>query len=1003
MLKDIIVKGAREHNLKNIDVKIPRNKITVITGLSGSGKSTLAFDTIYAEGQRRYVESLSAYARQFLGIMNKPDIDSIEGLSPAISIEQKTTSKNPRSTVGTVTEIYDYLRLLYARIGSMHCPKCHEQIRPLSAQNIVNSILSENKQVIVLAPIIRGQKGTHEKVFEKLKKDGFVRVRVNSKIVRLEDTPKLARYEKHFIEAVVDRIQTNDENRLRLSDAVEQALHAGDSKLIILDPNQRIDENAQGIKRGAGETLYSTFGACPNHTDIIFEQLEPRMFSFNSPFGACQTCLGLGEHLLIDEDLLIPDKTKSIMDGALTIYGKMDLKWRTQQIAAVGKKFKFDIFTPIDKYKKEQLQVLLYGTDIPIKARWSTGANMNMQDGFEGVIPQTMRLYKSTESNYRKEKIEKLMISKPCLTCKGKRLQDKILSVKVDEQSIINLTDFNIEKLLNFFQQLPNKLNTKDKFIAKQVLKEITDRLSFLNNVGLSYLNLSRSARTLSGGEAQRIRLATQIGANLMGVLYVLDEPSIGLHQRDNDKLIATLKQLRDLGNTLLVVEHDEDTIKQADHVIDIGPGAGVHGGHIVAKGTPKEVEENEKSLTGKYLSGKKSIEINTLRRESDKFIELKGASENNLQNIDVKFPTKILCAITGVSGSGKSTLMNQTLIPAIKRRLKATNIKVGKHKELILPDTIKDIIVINQEPIGKTPRSNPATYIKLFDEVRKIFAATKESKKRGYHMGRFSFNVIGGRCETCRGDGLIKIEMNFLPDVYVECDECHGKRYNKETLDITYKEKSIADVLNMSVEFALEFFQNHTSIKRKLQTLFDVGLGYIKLGQSSTTLSGGESQRIKLTRELSKLKKANTLYLLDEPTTGLHFEDVRKLIDVLNRLVNKGSSVFVIEHNLDVVKCADYVIDLGPEGGEGGGNIVAQGTPEEITKNKKSHTGKYLKKVIENTIKNYQNNLKETKKPKSKTKKSKSTSFERIPGHRDLKKEEFEKMMAKRNQEQED
>jgi excinuclease ABC subunit A len=973
MLKDIIIRGARQHNLKNITVTIPRNKFTVITGLSGSGKSSLAFDTIYAEGQRRYVESLSAYARQFLGIMSKPDIDSIEGLSPAISIEQKTTSKNPRSTVGTVTEIYDYLRLLFARIGTVHCPQCQSPIKPQSAETITGRIMAEEgRQLIILAPIIRGKKGTHEQIFDDLLKEGFSRVRVDGKIYRLDtvkDEVKLARYEKHTIEAIIDRITINQDTRLRLSEAVESALQKGEGKMIVLDSDKRAEENIkaknqnksshQTIKKlkgstneiGTGETTYSNFGACPNHPQITFEELEPRMFSFNSPFGACPTCSGLGDHLEVDPDLLIPNKKLSIIDGAIAIYGKMDTKWRAQQISVVGKKYKFDIFMPIKDFSQKQLKILLYGTNEPLQGKWSNGAKMHMNDGWEGIIPQTMRLYHQTESDYRKQKIEKMMRAKPCQQCQGKRLKQNMLAVKIADQNIINLTDLSIERSLEFFESLPKKLGDKDLFIAKQVLKEITDRLLFLNNVGLGYLNLSRTARTLSGGEAQRIRLATQIGANLMGVMYILDEPSIGLHQKDNQKLIDTLHRLRDLGNTLIVVEHDEETMLAADYLIDLGPGAGVHGGSIVAEGTPKQVMNNKTSHTGKFLLGKEKIAIPNKRRElpknSQDEITLKGCTQNNLKNITITLPTKVLCAITGVSGSGKSTLMNQTFIPALKKKLGLTFDRVGAHKSLAIPDDVKTVIVINQEPIGRTPRSNPATYTKIFDEIRKIYASTKESRMRGYKAGRFSFNVPGGRCEECRGDGTIKIEMNFLPDVYVTCDACKGKRYNKDTLDIFYREKNIAEVLNMTVEDALLFFENHPSIKRKVQTLFDVGLAYIKLGQSATTLSGGESQRIKLTRELAKQKRGHTIYLLDEPTTGLHFEDIRKLLQVLNRLVDKGNSIYVIEHNLDVVKCADYVVDLGPEGGERGGTILAKGRPKEIAKVKNSYTGQFLKKLL--------------------------------------------------------
>ncbi len=951
MRDSISVKGAREHNLKNIDVELPRNKLIVITGLSGSGKSTLAFDTIYAEGQRRYVESLSAYARQFLGLMDKPDVDSIDGLSPAISIEQKSTSKNPRSTVGTVTEIYDYLRLLFARIGTHHCPKCNSSIHPQSPENITSLILADKEKTLVfLAPIIRGMKGTHEQIFEDLKKEGYTKIRIDQRIYEsdtIKEEVKLLRYEKHWIEAVIDSIKISDEERSRIAEAVEQALKTGKGTMIVIDEENKDADKKRELERFEGETMYSTFGACPNHPEIVFESLEPRMFSFNSPFGACPVCHGLGEITEISEDLIIPDRNVSIMDGALAVYGKMDLSWRVQQIATVGKKHAFDVFTPIRDFTENQLQVLLYGDREPINGNWSNGANMWMRDGWEGVIPQTMRLYRQTESDWRKADIEKFMKSRICTTCNGKKLQPVVLAVQILGKSIIDVTDLSIEQAVDFFVNLPAQLNEKELTIAQQILKEINQRLGFLKNVGLGYLSLSRAAKTLSGGEAQRIRLATQIGSNLMGVLYILDEPSIGLHQRDNAKLINTLHRLRDLGNTLIVVEHDEDTIRNADYIVDMGPGAGVHGGYIVAEGTPEEIMKNGKSLTGKYLSNKLQIEVPTDRKTPCGFIIVTGAEENNLKNLTVQLPLGVLCGITGVSGSGKSTLMNQTVMPSLREKFGERVDKIGKYKTIDLPGIIRNVIVIDQDPIGRTPRSNPATYTKLFDEIRKIFAVTKEAKVRGYKEGRFSFNVKGGRCETCQGDGVLRIEMNFLPDVYVQCSECKGKRYNKETLAVLYKGKNIAEVLDMTVEEASSFFENFPSVSRKLQTLLDVGLGYIKLGQSSTTLSGGESQRIKITRELSKNKSGHVIYMLDEPTTGLHFDDTKRLIKVLNRLVAKGNTVYVIEHNLDVIKSCDYIIDLGPEGGAAGGEILAKGTPEQVSENPESHTGKFLKHMF--------------------------------------------------------
>jgi excinuclease ABC subunit A len=950
MRDSIFVKGAREHNLKNIDVEIPRNKFIVITGLSGSGKSTLAFDTIYAEGQRRYVESLSAYARQFLGLMDKPDVDSIEGLSPAISIEQKSTSKNPRSTVGTVTEIYDYLRLLYARIGVHYCPRCGSAIRPQSAENITSLVMSDkDKTLTFLAPIIRGMKGTHEQIFEDLKKQGYTKIRVDQKVCDSDSVKnlKLARYEKHWIEAVIDTLKINDEDRSRISEAVEQSLQVGKGTMLVIDAKMKSDKRKE-LERFEGETTYSTFGACPNHPDIVFENLEPRMFSFNSPFGACPECHGLGEITKVSEELVIPDKSKSIMDGALEVYGKMELSWRASQIAAVAKKYGFDVFTPINKLTKKQLHILLYGDMTPVEVNWSNGSNMwTRRTGWEGVIPQTMRLYRQTESDWRKEDIERFMKSNPCNACQGKRLKPVVLAVRILDKSIIDATDLSIEKAVEFFANLSSHLNEKEMMIAKQILKEINERLGFLKNVGLGYLTLSRAARTLSGGEAQRIRLATQIGSNLMGVLYILDEPSIGLHQRDNEKLISTLKRLRDIGNTLIVVEHDEDTIRNADYIIDMGPGAGVHGGHIVAEGTPSDIMKNKSSLTGKYLSGELRIDVPRNRKKPEDWITIKGAGENNLKKITAKLPLGVLCGITGVSGSGKSTLMNQTVMPILRDRFGEQVDNIGEYDSIDVPKLVRNVIVIDQDPIGRTPRSNPATYTKLFDEIRRIFASTKEAKSRGYTEGRFSFNVKGGRCETCQGDGVIRIEMNFLPDVYVQCSECHGKRYNKETLDILYKGRNISDVLDMEVDEAAKFFENIPSVSRKLRTLLDVGLGYIKLGQSSTTLSGGESQRVKISRELSKNKSGHVVYMLDEPTTGLHFDDTKRLIGVLNRLVEKGNTVYVIEHNLDVVKSCDYIIDMGPEGGEAGGKIIAQGRPEEVAENSKSYTGRFLKKML--------------------------------------------------------
>jgi excinuclease ABC subunit A len=883
--------------------------------------------------------------------MDKPDVDSIDGLSPAISIEQKSTSKNPRSTVGTVTEIYDYLRLLFARIGTHHCPKCRSSIHPQSPENITAMVMAEKgKTLIFAAPIIRGMKGTHEQVLDDLKKQGYTKIRVDQKIHEsdnIKEELKLIRYEKHWIEAIIDTVKISDAERSRTAEAVEQALQIGKGTMIVLEAENADAGKKREMDRFEGETTFSTFGACPNHPEIVFESLEPRMFSFNSPWGACPTCHGLGEITEVSEDLIIPDKTKSIIDGALAVYGKMDLSWRAQQLSVVGDKYGFNLFSPIKDLTEKQLHVLLHGDREPLNGNWSNGANMWMREGWEGIIPQTMRLYKQTESEWRKEDIEKFMKSRLCNTCNGKRLQPVVLAVRIQDKSIIDITDLPIEQAVDFFANLPSRLNEKEMAIAKQVLKEINERLGFLKNVGLGYLSLSRAAKTLSGGEAQRIRLATQIGSNLMGVLYILDEPSIGLHQRDNAKLINTLHRLRDLGNTLIMVEHDEETIRSADYIVDIGPGAGVHGGHIVAEGTPAEVMANKKSLTGKYLSGELKIDVPAERKKPVAYITITGAEENNLKNLVAKLPLGVLCGITGVSGSGKSTLMNQTVMPALRQKFGERIDKIGKHQSIEVPPLVRNVIVIDQDPIGRTPRSNPATYTKLFDEIRRIFAFTKEAKARGYTEGRFSFNVKGGRCETCHGDGVLRIEMNFLPDVYVQCSECQGKRYNRETLSVLFKGKNIAEVLDMTVEEATKFFENMPRVSRKLQTLLDVGLGYIKLGQSSTTLSGGESQRIKITRELSKHKSGHVVYMLDEPTTGLHFDDTKRLITVLNCLVEKGNTVYIIEHNLDVVKSCDYLIDLGPEGGAAGGEILAEGTPEEVAENGKSYTGKFLKRML--------------------------------------------------------
>jgi len=943
MQKNIVIKGAREHNLKNIDVEIPRDKLVVITGLSGSGKSTLAFDTIYADGQRRYVESLSAYARQFLGMMKKPDVDSIEGLSPAISIEQKTTSKNPRSTVGTVTELYDYLRLLYARIGVPYCPEHNIAIQPLSPQKMTENILKEyDEEIYILAPIVQKKKGTYEKLFSDLNKEGFLRVRVNGEIARTDEEIKIDRYRMHDIDIVIDRITPKDD-KTRLFQDIEQGTHRSDGLIKIVSVKD-FEKN----KDKAKEKLFSAKMSCPV-CGLSFEELQPRMFSFNSPFGACEECSGLGVKMEFDADLIIPDKTKSIADGAIMIYRNAVDGWRGQHLATIAKHYKFSAMTPIKDLTKEQVDILMYGSkdNIAFNLEGRNGtSSFNYTGTWEGLIPQSQRLYKQTESDYRRKEMEKFMRTSLCPSCQGKRLKAKVLAVKISNKSIIDITNLSIQDTIDFFKKL--KLDTKQKEIATHVLKEINSRLEFLEKVGLSYLTLSRSSGTLSGGEAQRIRLATNLGTNLTGVLYVLDEPSIGLHQKDNQKLVDTLHKLRDLGNTVIVVEHDEDTIRQADYVIDMGPGAGIYGGEVVAIGTPEQIEKNKKSLTGQYLSGVEFIHTPKTRRQPIDFLKVIEASENNLKSINLEIPIGVFTCITGVSGSGKSSLVYETIYPFLMNKFYDSKMEVGKVKDIVIPKVIDKVISIDQSPIGRTPRSNPSTYTKLFDEIRWVFAASPEAKLRGYDIGRFSFNVKGGRCEACQGDGQIKIEMNFLPDIYVDCEECKGKRYNAETLEILYKKKSIADVLDMSVDEAYSFFENIPGIRRKLQTLVDVGLGYIKLGQSSVTLSGGVAQRIKLTKELSKRDTGNTIYLLDEPTTGLHFHDVKKLISVLNSLVEKGNTIVVIEHNLDVIKSADYIIDLGPDGGQAGGNVVAIGTPEEISKNKKSYTAEFIKKMIE-------------------------------------------------------
>ncbi len=937
-MEKLIVKGARAHNLKNVDVTIPRDKLVVLTGLSGSGKSSLAFDTIYAEGQRRYVESLSAYARQFLGQMDKPDVDTIEGLSPAISIDQKTTSKNPRSTVGTVTEIYDYLRLLFARVGHPTCPNHNIEISSQTVEQMVDRIMEypERTRLQVLGPVVSGRKGTHVKVLEEVKKQGFVRVRVDGDMLDLGEEIELEKNKKHSIEVVIDRIVVKEGVEARLADSLETALKMGEGKVIV-------------DVIGEEELLFSENHACPICGFSIGE-LEPRMFSFNSPFGACPDCDGLGVKLEVDPDLVIPNKDLTLKQHAIAPWEPNSSQYYPQLLEAVCTHYGIDMDIPVSAIPDEQIDKILYGSGkekIYFKYENDYGQVRESHIAFEGVMNNIKRRYKETSSDYIREQMEKYMGEHKCPTCKGYRLKKESLAVLIDGHHVGKLTDLSVEEAYDFFGQL--HLTEKEMKIANLIMREIKERLGFLINVGLDYLTLSRAAGTLSGGEAQRIRLATQIGSRLTGVLYILDEPSIGLHQRDNDRLIETLKNMRDIGNTLIVVEHDEDTMLAADYLIDVGPGAGVHGGEIVSKGTPEEVMKDDYSLTGQYLSGKRFIPLPIERRKGDgRFIEIKGAKENNLKNVNVKFPLGTFTAVTGVSGSGKSTLINEILHKSLAQKLHRAKSKPGAHKEVKGIDQLDKVIDIDQSPIGRTPRSNPATYTGVFDDIRDVYASTNEAKVRGYKKGRFSFNVKGGRCEACRGDGIIKIEMHFLPDVYVPCEVCHGKRYNRETLEVKYKGKSIAEILEMTVEDALTFFENIPKIRRKLQTIYDVGLSYVKLGQPATTLSGGEAQRVKLASELHRRSNGKSFYILDEPTTGLHVDDIARLLNVLQRLVENGDTVLVIEHNLDVIKAADHLIDLGPEGGLKGGTILATGTPEVIAETAESYTGKYLKPILQ-------------------------------------------------------
>lgn len=946
MANEIIIKGARVHNLKNIDVKIPRDKFVVITGLSGSGKSSLAFDTIYAEGQRRYVESLSAYARQFLGLMDKPDVEQIEGLSPAISIDQKSSSRNPRSTVGTVTEIYDYMRLLYAKIGIPHCYKCGRSLSKQTIQQIAEKVwaLPQETDFMILAYLVRDKKGEHRKALERVKASGYKRAKVNGEMMTIEEALELDfdKYKKHTIEVVIDRLRRDGskETKSRLLQSLETALDMGNGFISIYLPRE--DKSLS----------FSEHFNCPEHTEVNFANIEARNFSFNSPHGACPTCTGLGTKLTVDPELVIPNPRLSLAEGAIRPWSRTAANqgWYATILEAVAKRHGFSTRVPVNKLSKKQLDIILHGTgDEHYDVNWNSqkfAGNYNAT--YEGVIPNLERRYKETDSDYIRSEIERYMKIEPCEACQGKRLKPESLCIKVDDKNIAEVSALNIEEMQKFFTELAKKLTETENIIAKQILREIKERLIFLRNVGLEYLTLDRSSSTLSGGEAQRIRLATQIGSSLMGVLYILDEPSIGLHQRDNDRLIATLKSLRDLGNTVIVVEHDEETILSADYVIDIGPGAGKHGGEIVAVGVPASIKKNKKSLTGQYLSGQKSIPLpKKYRSGNGKVLSILGASEFNLKDIDVSFPLGKFISITGVSGSGKSTLMTEILAKALAKHFYRAKENPGKHKQIKGLEHIDKVIDIDQSPIGRTPRSNPATYTGVFTYIRDLFAELQEAKIRGYKAGRFSFNVKGGRCEACQGDGVIKIEMNFLPNVYVECKECHGKRYNEEALEIHYKGKNISEVLSMTAEEAMQFFANIPHIYNKLKTLVDVGLGYLSLGQPATTLSGGEAQRIKLASELSRRSSGKTLYILDEPTTGLHFDDVKRLLEVLERLVDKGNTVLVIEHNLDVIKSSDWIIDLGPEGGDKGGYLVAEGTPKQVAKVKKSYTGQYLAKLF--------------------------------------------------------